>query len=262
MKIFCIKKSYFYYIFLILICITMFLFTYVHTFFRTTNTFENSIVEQDIFAKINSITSNNEKVAYLTFDDGPSLSATPKILDILKKNDIKATFFVIGKKVDEHPELVKRAYDDGHFIANHTYNHNNALLYKSSNNFINEIKLTDEAISNAIGVDNYSSHIFRFPNGFMAPAYKTQKKEAVSLLSSLNYTFVDWNCLNNDSMGKFSSSQLLHNLEDSCKNKGSLIVLMHDTTDVSDSSSVLQESIDFLKSKGYRFGNFYEFLNL
>ena len=67
-------------------------------------------------------------------------------------------------------------FDDGHFIANHGYNHNNKLLYKNDESFLNEILDTDKEIAKAVGVDNYTSHIFRFPNGFCAPLYKSQKK--------------------------------------------------------------------------------------
>ena len=84
-----------------------------------------------------------KKKAYLTFDDGPTAKATAKILDVLKKKDVKATFFVVGKHVKEHPELVKREYDEGHYIANHGYNHNNKLLYKNIESFENEIVSTD-----------------------------------------------------------------------------------------------------------------------
>ena len=77
----------------------------------------------------------------------------------------------------------------------------------------------------------------------------------------MNYTYVDWNCLNNDSVKKYSSKQLLNNLKRSCKNKGTLIVLMHDTTDVSNSSLVLKDSIKFLREQGYEFRNFYDLVN-
>lgn len=79
----------------------------------------NSTPKPELQKKLDSIFDSNEKVAYLTFDDGPTKKATPKILDILKKENIKATFFVIGKYVKNHPDIVKRAYDEGHFIANH-----------------------------------------------------------------------------------------------------------------------------------------------
>ena len=76
----------------------------------------------------------------------------------------------------------------------------------------------------------------------------------------MNYTYIDWNCLNNDSIKKYSSNQLLNNLKKSCKNKNTLVVLMHDTKDVSNSSLVLKDSISYLRSQGYTFRNFYYFL--
>ena len=76
----------------------------------------------------------------------------------------------------------------------------------------------------------------------------------------MNYTYIDWNCLNNDSVKKYSSSQLLNNLIKSSQNKDILVILMHDTKDVSNSSIVLKDSIKYLKDKGYIFKNFYDIL--
>ena len=94
----------------------------------------------------------------------------------------------------------------------------------------------------------------------MSSSYKAQKKKAASLLSEMNYTYIDWNCLNNDSVKKYSSSQLLNNLKKSSKNKNTLVILMHDTKDVSNSSLVLEASIKYLKSQGYTFQNFYDLI--
>lgn len=231
-------------------------YNFFHNF--ETKTTNSNIISNEFIDKIQNLTNGNEKVAYLTFDDGPSTSVTPKILDILKQENIKASFFVIGKLVEKHPEIVKRAYEEGHYIANHGYSHNNSVLYKNSESFINEIKKTDLAIGKAIGIEDYCSHIFRFPNGFMSLLYKSQKKKVVSFLANMNYAYIDWNCLNKDSEKKYTNTQLLNNLKQSCKNKNTLVVLMHDTKDVNDSSSVLKDSIDFLKGQGYVFKNFYE----
>ena len=221
---------------------------------------EVSSYSSNFLNKVSSLTNQQEKVAYLTFDDGPTIKSTPKILDILAEENIKATFFVIGKYVQHHPDIVKRAYDDGHYIANHGYDHKNQNLYSSNESFINEVKHTDEEISKAVGVENYSSHVFRFPNGFFSPNYKSNKKNCVKLLESMDYTYIDWNCLNNDSVKKYNSSQLLNNLKKSSKNKNTLVVLMHDTKDVSNSSLVLEDSIKYLKSQGYTFQNFYDLI--
>lgn len=221
----------------------------------------HSVVEDEFQNRISNLVNGEEKIAYLTFDDGPNITVTPKILDILKEKEVKATFFVIGKYVEEHPEITKRAYEEGHYIANHGYYHNNAILYKSEESFINEIKKTDLAIGKAIGIENYCSHVFRFPNGYMSSQNKAKKKQVATLLSKMDYAYIDWNCLNNDSMKKYTKEQLLNNLKKSCKNKNTLVILMHDTKDVSNSSEVLEESIEYLKTKGYQFENFYHLLD-
>ncbi len=213
--------------------------------------------ENDLQILLNS----NYKIAYLTFDDGPTEKMTPKILDILDEEEIPATFFVVGKHVKEHPELVKRAYDSGHYIANHTYSHNNNKIYQSTESFINEITSTDEAISEALGIKDYCSHVFRFPEGYMTNKYKAQKEKGLLALKELDYVYVDWNCLNKDSETKCSNNQLINNLIKSSKNKTSLVVLMHDTGDVNNTNEVLKTSIEYLKNKGYEFRNFYDFFN-
>ena len=222
---------------------------------------KNSFFNIDVTISLNDIEKSDSKRAYLTFDDGPTTKATSKILDVLKEEDVKATFFVVGKHVKEHPELVKREYDDGHYIANHGYNHSNKILYKDMDSFKNEVVNTDIEISKAIGVDNYCSHIFRFPNGYMSHIYTSQKKDALKVLSNLNYVYVDWNCLNRDSEKKYSNYQLLNNLKKTSKDKGTLIILMHDTADVNKTYNVLKDSISYLKSQGYEFRNFYDFVN-
>ncbi len=255
MKLIIFSKKIFYTIFIILLIIFFgFVYSYNKNFISVASSSE--IKDLNLENKLKSI-SNNEKVAYLTFDDGPTLKATAKVLDILKKCDVKASFFVVGKHVKEQPNLVKRAYDEGHYIANHGYNHNNSKLYKSVDSFVQEIKNTDNEIGKAIGVENYCSHIFRFPNGFTSKIYKNEKKLALKSLANMNYYYIDWNCLNNDSIKKYSSYQLLSNLKKSSKNKDVLVVLMHDTADVSDSTLVLEDSINYLKEQGYIFKNFY-----
>ena len=250
------KKVILFFILCILIClIVYFIFNIVNKKTLLVSAFE----EENFQDKISNLMNGNEKIAYLTFDDGPTSKSTPKILKILSEENVKATFFVIGKHVKQNPELVKQAYNDGHYIANHGYSHNNNKLYSSGDNFINEIKSTDLEIGKAIGIDNYSSHIFRFPNGYMASAFKSQKQQYAKLLNDIDYAYIDWNCLNKDSEKKYTNSELLNNLKNSCKNKGTLVILMHDTSDVNETDLVLKDSIDYLKKEGYIFNNFYDF---
>ncbi len=259
MKIIVLHKKIVVSIFILCFLFSCFLFSFAKPFSFALELTTNSIMDEASKERILNLTKQEEKIAYLTFDDGPTLKATGKILDILKEEQVKATFFVVGKHVKEHPELVKRAYEEGHYLANHGYHHDNKKLYQSKDSFINEIKNTDIEIGKAIGVDNYCSHIFRFPNGYMSSHYKSKKKEAVTLLQDINYTYIDWNCLNNDSVKKYNHSGLIKNLKKSSKNKDTLVILMHDTNDVNDTSAILKDSICYLREQGYEFRNFYDF---
>ena len=247
------QKNFLIYIIILLISIFLyynFLIKSIGITKEVSNNLENKV-------NVDNIYNQDGKIVYLTFDDGPTPSVTSKILDILKEHNIKASFFVIGKKVKENPEIVKRAYNEGHFIGNHTYSHNNSILYKNSKNFISEIKTTDLEIGKAIGIDNYHSYLFRFPNGFMSNMYKTEKENYAKILSNMGYSYIDWNALNKDSERKYTNKQLLENLQQSIKNKNILVILMHDTKDVNNSSCILDESINYLKNQGYSFKNFY-----
>lgn len=262
MKIFIFNKKKIINLVLILIIVTI---SILYLIFKNNQVFAvelniNAVVSNNFKEKIKNLTSGKEKIAYLTFDDGPNKMVTPKILDILKEQDIKATFFVIGKNVEQYPEIVRREYEEGHYIANHGYSHNNKKLYRSNQDFVEEIKKTDEAIGKAIGKKDYCSYVFRFPNGYISKQNKKQKQEAVELLNQMNYSYIDWNCLNNDSVKKYNNKQLLDNLKKTSKNKGTLVILMHDTKDVSNSSLVLKDSIEYLKSQGYTFRNFYDLI--
>ena len=113
---------------------------------------------------IKHIYSNETKRAFLTFDDGPS-TITPEILDVLKNENIKATFFVLGANVEKYPETIKRIYEEGHYIAN---------------------------------VPEYNSHLFRFPGGLVGGKYAQIKLEAKELLLQNEIVNVDWNALTGD----------------------------------------------------------------
>ena len=90
--------------------------------------------------RIRNSENDGSKIAYLTFDDGPSLKATPLILDILNEYDIKATFFVLGSMAENNPDMLKRIHEEGHKIGNHSYSHNYKYIYKSVDNFLEDCK--------------------------------------------------------------------------------------------------------------------------
>lgn len=96
------------------------------------------------------VPQGEEKIAYLTFDDGPSGNVTPQILDILRKEEIKATFFVLGSRVELYPELVKQEYEEGHYIANHGYSHVYTSVYSSPQAVLNEYNNTEARIKSIL----------------------------------------------------------------------------------------------------------------
>lgn len=222
--------------------------------------FSYNVITEEAENSIKNIYQNSDKIAYLTFDDGPTLRQTPKILDILKEEEIQANFFVLGVHVEEYPDILKREYQEGHFIGNHGYSHKNSVLYSSKESFLNELKATDKAIAISLGIDNYSCHLFRFPNGSISNVYHNQKIKAMKYLKEIDYTYIDWNVLNGDSIKKYSNYQLLNNLKKSAKDKNAIVILMHDTGDVNKTSEVLKDSISYLKAEGYQFHTFYDFL--
>lgn len=115
-------------------------------------------------ANLKNIYHSESKRAFLTFDDGPSIN-TKCILDILKENNIKATFFVLGRQVEEFPETTNRIYNEGHYIANHGYSHQYSNIYQSQEHILNEYNQCNQIVANTIGVAEYNSHLFRFPGG-------------------------------------------------------------------------------------------------
>lgn len=98
-----------------------------------------------------------EKVAYLTFDDGPSSNITPQILDILRAEEVKATFFVLGSRVELYPELLKQEYEEGHYIANHGYSHVYTNIYSSPQAVLDEYHLAETKIKEVLRRRIYKS---------------------------------------------------------------------------------------------------------
>lgn len=207
---------------------------------------------------IKSIYSSNEKQIYLTFDDGPSKEVTTQVLAILKKEKVPATFFVLGKSVEQNPELVKQAYEDGHFIANHSYTHTYSKLYSSIENVYAEYNKTNEAIRNAIGNQEYDPHLFRFPGGSSGGPYDSLKSQAKQFLADNQIASTNWNCLTSDAAGKTTVEEQFQEVLDTQGNKTSLIILLHDCGDKTATPETLKKIIKHYKNLGYEFKNFYD----
>ncbi len=207
---------------------------------------------------VNHIYSSDKKRAFLTFDDGPS-NVTPMILDTLKKENVKATFFVLGKMVEQKPDMVKRMYDEGHFIANHGYSHVYDSIYSSKEAVLDEFNKCNIAVQNAIGDEKYNSHLFRFPGGSSGGKYADLKLQAKELLKQNGIESVDWNALNGDAETNNLSLEFeLQRLEETTKGKQSVVILMHDSPLKKVTADSLSQIIAYLRNNGYEFTNFYD----
>lgn len=200
------------------------------------------------------------KRVFLTFDDGPSKAVTPHILDTLKEHNIKATFFLLGSRVKLNPDLVKREYEEGHYIANHGYSHQYSKIYASSNDVIKEYNRTEQEIKKALGNTNYSSHLFRFPGGSIGGAYSKIKKEAKQELKKQQIAYLDWNALTSDAAGANTKEKIMSNLKKTVGNYNNVVILMHDAPDKILTYETLDEVINYLENKGYAFKNMYDLM--
>lgn len=189
------------------------------------------------------------KIAYLTFDDGPSAKITPAILDILGDYNIKATFFVIGKMVDANPKIIKRIYNEGHSIGNHTYSHKYNYIYKNTNNLLNELKLTERSLKDILG-EAFQTRLLRLPGG----SFERHKDKYVDAAVEEGYRNYDWNALNGDAEGAdLSKERLINRLKSTTKKQKELIILMHDTDTKKATVESLPAIIDYLIKEGYVF---------
>lgn len=232
---------------------------------------EEAKKEQERQAKLPKLTSVGEenmsniyksdtKRAFLTFDDGPS-SVTNKILDTLKQENIKATFFVLGSNVEEKPELVKRMYEEGHFVANHGYSHVYSQIYDSPENVVNEYYQCNDAVKKALGENDYESHLFRFPGGLAGGKYADVKSQANEILKQKNIAHIDWNALNGDAeTNNLSADFELSRLNETVGEKNSVVILMHDSPAKSVTADTLPQIIAMLRDKGYEFKSFYDII--
>ncbi len=106
----------------------------------------------------------DEKVVALTFDDGPHPTFTPQILDILNKYDVKATFFMIGQRMEQYPDIAREVIDQGHEIGNHTYTHPRNLKADTEGQVIRELDQCEQVIERMTGK---RTHLFRPPRGLI-----------------------------------------------------------------------------------------------
>ncbi len=218
---------------------------------------ETQPIQEKIYL-INTLNKKNmwaNKTVYLTFDDGPS-QITEQVLDILKQENIKATFFVIGNDTDKGKNILKRIDEEGHSIGNHTYSHNYSYIYKDVDNFFDDLSKNDEIIYEATGKH---PKIIRFPGGSNNSATKTEngKKVMSKIIDRLNkegYVYFDWNASSGDASPQPASvDDIVNNVLTWVGKNNNAVVLFHDNYTKINTLKALPILIEKLKFLGCNF---------
>ena len=208
-------------------------------------------------SQIQNGTNGKKGVIYLTFDDGPTTSITPKVLDILKEKNVKATFFILN--YDENGEkLVKREIAEGHTVGIHGYSHNYKTIYQSVDAYMNNITKLQEKIKNSTG---YNATITRFPGGSSNTVSRYNPGIMTKLVKEVparGYKYFDWNVSSGDAGGAKTSQDVYNNVVNGLSKNRANVVLMHDFSGNTKTLNALADIIDYGINNGYTFSNITE----
>ncbi len=219
--------------------------TYILTY-KVTDSSGNITIKK---RTVNVVKRNSAGTIYLTFDDGPRMGTTNVILDILKEEGIKATFFVTNNGPDE---LIKREYDEGHSIGLHTASHNYAVVYGSTDSYFNDLSLVHDRVFNITG---YDSKLIRFPGG---SSNTISRKYTPGIMSTLTnevlrrgYKYYDWNIDSGDAESHSDTATIYNRVTTHLSHDKVNVILMHDVK--SYTRDALKSIIAYAKSNGYHF---------
>ena len=200
----------------------------------------------------NNVTFADEackKEIYLTFDDGPSDKVTPKILDVLKEENVKATFFIVGRNAETRKSLLKREADEGHTVAVHSYSHEYKKIYASPESLLKDIEKCNNVINEITG---RKSTVYRFPGGSFGLSEKL-----VSAVTNYGMRYVDWNASTRDAeIYKPTPEQLYTAAVTTPADNNRVVLLAHDSTTKTATAKALKNIIGYYREKGYVFKTF------
>ena len=200
---------------------------------------------------VNAGDPGEQRIAYITIDDGPSRAITPGMLDILAQEGIKATFFVLPHGGMD--DIYRRIIDEGHEIGNHSYSHVYSRLYNSDDleTFREDVLRARDYILDNFG---YETTTFRFPGGMMGRNSEIVAPRRV-ILEEIGYRYFDWNSDTGDAgrSADKSAAALTNNVLRNTLGRERLIVIMHDTADKATTLEALPMIIAGLREQGYVF---------
>ena len=188
------------------------------------------------------------KKVYLTFDDGPG-SQTGKILDILKKNHVKATFFVTGKEDASSKKIYQRIVKEGHTLAMHSYSHIQDVIYDSKEAFEKDLKQINRCLYEATGVH---TKFYRFPGGSSTQNTSLPIQNFIDVLKKNHYLYLDWNVISTDiNNANATKEQVVTGVMQGVDAYDTAVVLMYDVADKPMTVKALPSIIKQIKAKNY-----------
>ena len=193
-------------------------------------------------------------VIYLTFDDGPSDEVTPQVLDILKDNGIKATFFICAYDEKTKP-MLQREFDEGHTVAIHGYSHEYNEVYSSPEAYMENIKKLDDMLQADFGYKAFTTRFLGGSSNTVSEKYCTGiMSELVEMVPAAGYQYMDWNVTSLDANGNnLDAESIYDSIIEGLNPSKPNVVLMHDTNQKQTTVDQLQWVIDYGKENGYSF---------
>lgn len=199
--------------------------------------------------------AGKRKIAYLTFDDGPSV-LTAEYLKILKEENVKATFFLIGQQVDgELVDVVRQEIEEGHEVGIHTYCHVAGEIYSSKETYCMDLQKTKLCLEEKLKI---KPKFFRFPWGSVNSYVRGYRKGVIEQMKAEGIDYVDWNVSGEDSVGYPSVDSILANIRRDYKKYDDPVILLHDSAACTATLNALRSVIRELKAEGYSFATLSE----
>lgn len=252
--------------------IVNFLYLFFCIFIFSTPFINTSTISKNVFSKSNKLhnnsleyslgdemainSTNKPKVAFLTFDDGPSPNNTRQILKILKENNVKATFFIVGAKAEANPEILKEMSGSGMCILPHCYSHSYKTIYNTTDSYFNDLNKCIGVIER-ITKKTPQSYV-RMPGGSDNLVSKPENLRTIrNRLNAKGIDYIDWNVSSGDAESDaVPTSTIENNIFNQCKEKNFVVMLMHDSYYKKTTVESLSYTIKYLKDRGFQFKTF------
>lgn len=190
--------------------------------------------------------AEEEKRVYLTFDDGPSTVVTNRILDTLKEENVKATFFIVSDRAETRKETLRRIAEEGHTLGVHSKTHDYKTIYSSDGALLADVSACAEFIRKETGI---SPHVYRFPGGGCS-----QKERQKKLLAEQGYRVIGWNAVCGDEeIPNADADTLYRTAVETSLGRNSVVLLCHDSAHHKATAEALPRIIAYYREQGYCF---------